>query len=215
MPTIYVLKCQNNKYYIGKTDRKINNRINEHFSNDGSEWTRKYKPLKVIETIENADMFDEDKYTKKYMSKYGINNVRGGSYTTVYLPDQVKQLIEKELCSSEDKCYRCMRKGHFISDCYAKTYADGTIIEENDDEDEYKYYCENCYKEFDTEYDVIKHEKYCNKKLLGNKKLFVCHKEIIKHEKYCNNNCYRCGHQGHYSNDCYASFHIDGHRLKN
>ena len=75
MPTIYILKCEQNRYYIGKTERSLDSRIKEHFLNNGSEWTRKYKPIKLIDTIQNADDFDEDKYTKIYMKKYGINNV--------------------------------------------------------------------------------------------------------------------------------------------
>lgn len=39
--TIYVLKCEKNKYYIGKTNRPLYNRICEHFSNYGSQWTKK------------------------------------------------------------------------------------------------------------------------------------------------------------------------------
>ena len=40
---------------------------------------KKYKPIKVIELIE-GDELDEEKYTLKYMEKYGINNVLGRSF---------------------------------------------------------------------------------------------------------------------------------------
>jgi hypothetical protein len=46
----------------------LSTRIEEHFRASGSEWTKKYKPIKVVETKLNADDFDEDKYTKIYMS---------------------------------------------------------------------------------------------------------------------------------------------------
>ena len=81
MSKIYVLLCEGNHYYIGKTERKIEKRIEEHFRTNGSYWTKKYKPLKVVETIQSDDKMDEDKYTKKYMLMYGIEKVRGGSYT--------------------------------------------------------------------------------------------------------------------------------------
>ncbi len=42
MVYIYVLKLENNKYYIGKTDNP-EIRLNSHFNFNGSEWTKKYK----------------------------------------------------------------------------------------------------------------------------------------------------------------------------
>jgi hypothetical protein len=131
MPTIYVLKCERNKYYIGKTSRPLQIRAKEHFTNQGSEWTRLYKPIEVIEKIDDADDFDEDKYTKIYMNKYGIDNVRGGSYTQLILQDHVIENLQKELCSANNACFRCNREGHFANNCYAKTMANGTPIEDD------------------------------------------------------------------------------------
>ncbi len=79
MVNIYILQLENDKYYIGKT---INPefRINDHFNSNGSSWTQKYKPINLIEVIPNCDDFDEDKFTIQYMDKFGIDNVRGGSF---------------------------------------------------------------------------------------------------------------------------------------
>ena len=44
MVFIYVLKCQNNKYYVGKTENP-DYRLESHFSEGGSAWTKKYKPI--------------------------------------------------------------------------------------------------------------------------------------------------------------------------
>ena len=68
---IYILKLEQNKYYVGKTDNPQIRRDN-HFNSNGSSWTRKYKPIEVIDVINDCDEFDEDKYTKKYMQSYGI-----------------------------------------------------------------------------------------------------------------------------------------------
>lgn len=80
MLSIYILSLENGKYYIGKT-RDISSRLNSHFEGNGSTWTKKFKPTMEFTVFDNCDDFDEDKYVKIYMSKYGIENVRGGSYS--------------------------------------------------------------------------------------------------------------------------------------
>ncbi len=118
MTRIYVLKLTNNKYYVGKTDKSIEDRFGEHVTEYGSEWCKLHKPLEVVEVIENVDEYDEDKITKKYMDVYGIENVRGGSYTMVNLPDYQLKALELELCTSKDKCFKCHQPGHFADQCH-------------------------------------------------------------------------------------------------
>jgi hypothetical protein len=130
MPVIYILSLESNKYYVGKTSRPINDRFLEHITDHGSEWTKKYKPISILETIENASDFDEDKYVKIYMQKYGIYNVRGGSYSRIYLSSDDLIVLKKEIQGAENRCYRCGRVGHFIKNCYAKTKEDGEKLEE-------------------------------------------------------------------------------------
>lgn len=116
MVYIYILKLENNKYYIGKTDNP-EIRLNSHFNLNGSEWTKKYKPIEIIQIIPNCDNYDEDKYTKIYMDKYGINNVRGGSYVKLELDTDTIKFLEKESIGTNDKCFNCGIKGHFAKDC--------------------------------------------------------------------------------------------------
>lgn len=113
---IYVLKLEKDKYYIGKSSNP-NIRIDKHFSNNGSSWTQKYKPISVIEIINDVDDFDEDKYTLKYMAKYGIENVRGGSFCEIYLTSQNKKTIVKMLNTAKNQCFICDSPDHFANDC--------------------------------------------------------------------------------------------------
>jgi hypothetical protein len=92
MVYIYVLKLQKGKYYIGKTSNP-QFRLESHFFSNGSEWTKIYRPLQIIELIPNCDDYDEDKYTKMYMDKYGIDNVRGGSYTSIKLDSTTRYVL--------------------------------------------------------------------------------------------------------------------------
>jgi len=129
--TIYILKLEHNKYYIGKS-KNPELRLEEHKQGLGSAWTRKYKPISILETIENASPFDEDKQVKIYMSKYGIENVRGGTYITEVLTEEQHNSLKAEIWGSEDLCNKCGRKSHFYKDCYANTDRDGNTIEEHD-----------------------------------------------------------------------------------
>ena len=50
MVYIYAIKLEKGKYYIGKTSNP-HFRLQSHFDSNGSSWTKKYEPLKVIEIL--------------------------------------------------------------------------------------------------------------------------------------------------------------------
>lgn len=119
--TIYMLQLTNNKYYIGRTDRRRwEDRISEHFNGKGSIWTKKYPPIELDYVIHNADPYDEDKWTLKYMEYYGINNVRGGSYSRITLDIQDIENIHKKFMTAYNSCYNCGLQGHISTKCKEK-----------------------------------------------------------------------------------------------
>lgn len=82
---LYVLKLRTGKYYVGITTKTPEARLKEHLSGFmGAAWTRKYKPLKIIDrkdlglTEESKAQAYENKIVRKYIKKYGIDSVRGG-----------------------------------------------------------------------------------------------------------------------------------------
>lgn len=121
---IYVLLLNSEsdpKYYVGKTGDLVI-RIADHSDRKGSSWTSLYKPIKVIGLRLCNSMFDEDTTTEGYMMRYGISNVRGGSYVSKILSQQQVISLLKEFLGMTNRCFKCGRQGHFAAQCYAKSW---------------------------------------------------------------------------------------------
>ena len=79
---IYVLKLVEDRYYVGRTSN-ILRRIKEHFTEEGALYTKKYKPLKVIEVEEEKSREDERIKTIITMENYGWEKVRGACWCSL------------------------------------------------------------------------------------------------------------------------------------
>ena len=194
METLYILECEDNKWYIGKT-ADVQRRFKQHTEGKGSEWTREYAPIRIAETRAITSPYDETNVTKEYMKKYGIDNVRGGAYAAVELPDETEDLIRHELRAASDACYTCGKKGHFANRC------------PNDD----VWCCEYCNKEYPTKQQAISHEQGCKFKKIA---AMAGRQKLMERKGGSGGGvCYRCGRPGHYSPDCYARTDVRGYEL--
>jgi hypothetical protein len=140
MVFIYVIKLEEEKWYVGKSTNP-NIRTDKHFQGGGSYWTKKYKPIKIQEIIPNQTKYDEDKWTRIYMDRYGIENVRGGTWCQVVLDNETINHIKKSLHASNDRCYHCGESGHFAKECSKEIWC-----------------CDFCGKEYETENETQTHE---------------------------------------------------------
>jgi predicted GIY-YIG superfamily endonuclease len=81
-PSVYVLKLEDECYYIGITFN-LNLRMAQHWSSQGAKWTKLHKPVSIVEVIYPATVENENEITLKYMKLFGKDLVRGGNWCQV------------------------------------------------------------------------------------------------------------------------------------
>jgi len=118
---VYILQLEEKRFYVGTTYNPQFNML-RHFNAAGTPWTSKYAPIKIIEFIPECDKYDEDKYVRKYMTKYGIDRVRGGSFCDEVLPDAMRCMMKDMIHASETACNKCGQPGHLMKNCVTKMY---------------------------------------------------------------------------------------------
>lgn len=101
---IYVLELEDERYYVGRTSNFFQ-RMNEHFGGNGSVYTKKYKPIKIKEVIEEKNNSDERDKTLEYMKIYGYEKVRGYAWCSEQLLHPPKIKNKKNVSKIEKKVY--------------------------------------------------------------------------------------------------------------
>lgn len=180
---LYILQLESGKYYVGKTS-DVKKRFEQHASGRGAEWTKKYKPVKLLETRRITSEHDENNVTKDLMKKYGMENVRGGSYCQMDISEETEDVLRNEMKSTTDTCYKCGKSGHFARNCKKRSSFKGTC---------------QCGREFLVFEEFMSHQKMC------------IPRQQLEHTR--EPVCYRCDRLGHYSTQCYAYTDSDGNYL--
>lgn len=82
---IYVLELSCNKYYVGSSNYPVNLSYSEYLC-DNHIWLKNFKIVGYVEIVPDCSDYDVEKYVIKYMQKFGIDNVRGGTFYQNILP---------------------------------------------------------------------------------------------------------------------------------
>jgi predicted GIY-YIG superfamily endonuclease len=128
---LYVLKLAHEKWYVGTTRSPVKDRFKVHAMGKGSSWTRKYRALQVVEqTVIDPTTagFIEDAKVLTLMAKFGIEAVRGGTYSSVALGIRSRLELRRKIWHNSGACMRCGRRGHMAVGCWALTTVDGDPI---------------------------------------------------------------------------------------
>ena len=92
---LFIIKLKNDKWFLEYIiDEELN--INNYFINRNYEFININAVEKIIEKKCLTNLFEIDKYVKEYMFKYGIDNVRGGSYKDTVLPNDKINSLKNE-----------------------------------------------------------------------------------------------------------------------
>lgn len=142
MNKILILQLLNNKFFIFEliNDEDEYAMINKLIKE--SDWFKTYSFVYII--IDMLSTFDVNLWTLKYMSQYGIENVRGGIYNTLYLSDDVVKEIQILINKYTTVC-QCGKRNFKIGYYYKNGYL---IRDSDNDGSEYelffKFQCNIC-----------------------------------------------------------------------
>lgn len=73
---VYILECEGGRWYVGFSHWP-RLRIESHFTGEGAEFTKKYRPIRVKEIKPARDEFDEYTEWKKLAERHGYQYVGG------------------------------------------------------------------------------------------------------------------------------------------
>lgn len=115
---VYVLRCVENKFYVGLSSN-ARRRISQHMSGEGAAWTKIYPPLpdNPVELRHAENELDEEYTTLKMMLIHGVENVRGGSFANPRLNSAQVRVLRGMLRSARGECFECGKPGHKKRNC--------------------------------------------------------------------------------------------------
>lgn len=121
---VFALELLNKKYYIGRTNDIVKS-FESHRKGEVNDWTKNYPAQSIKELFfQNVHDSYDVALVLKYIQLFGVENVRGGPFTTEVLePIQLTMLslLSKELSFEEPRViavYACEENKYFVDSCF-------------------------------------------------------------------------------------------------
>jgi predicted GIY-YIG superfamily endonuclease len=103
---IYVWELEEGKYYIGYSEN-LSGRLEQHTSGSGALWTKKYKPVSIIEIVRGGKDIEKSK-TLEYMKLKGFDNVRGAAWCKIdytSIPPMIQEYLSSQSSEKKNELY--------------------------------------------------------------------------------------------------------------
>lgn len=119
---VYIIQLKNNKFYVIKSNKLLESLDIDSQEFNNIEWLY-YNPIINLQKLSEIRIFEtdinEDDIVLELMQKYGINNIRGGTFKTLNISVGNTFDIINKLKKELNKCYLC-GQNHLIIDCKLK-----------------------------------------------------------------------------------------------
>lgn len=192
---IYIIRLEQNKYFIGEAIN-LEKRLKEHSEGKVAQYTNIYRPINIKKIIPDSNPKHLDKYVVKYMEKYGMNSVRGGSFQNEILTkDQIKYLKSqgvKEQKQQHQQQQQQQQHQQKLNEPPTLSLQEQQMIEQE------------LYQE-----EIMKQPQQIMQRRRPESSL---KQDILKIPiRQANGTCYICGLDGHYQENCTRNQEINGY----
>jgi rRNA processing protein Gar1 len=94
-PNVYIIQLEQDRYFVYESNEKYSRKIMLECEIYHT-YPKQYKPIKILEKYEFKKIESVDSLVKEYMILYGIEYVRGGSYSDPILTKEQEKIINIE-----------------------------------------------------------------------------------------------------------------------
>lgn len=90
--SFFLFELEHGKFYVGASADPVKT-FEECREGLGPAWTQIHRPVRIREVVGVAHVSHLDQQVRHWMLQYGVENVRGGSWTGVRLTDRDRQVL--------------------------------------------------------------------------------------------------------------------------